>query len=783
MKFTADQFPPNPFPDAHFVPPEGPASAKIVIIGEAPGSQEDHELRPFVGGAGKVLNHLLHGVGITRSDVYITNVLKYQPPKNDIKHPDAQRALPAFRTALLRELSALRPIVVVPMGNTALEALGFNYKISQARGALLQSDFGKVIPTYHPAYIMRQQQEYYTAWKDWQKIARHSRGGALVSPHEEFNTKPTIEDVEMFALNIKTRASQSNPVKIALDLETYYIEQSALMTPIKLVGMATSESNAIVIPFIAQSGTEYWCEEDSIRAIQAIASILENPFVTLLVHNSLFDILVLMNHGFTVSCQIYDTMLAHHLVYHPAQHSLAYLVSIYTDYQPWKLEHGNSDKEFRTYNARDCVVLHMIHKSLDTDVTDNGARFVFNALMQVIVPTCQMMLNGIKIDLTKYETIKNELEESLDANRATLRELTDTPTLNPDSPIQLRHVLFDKLGLKSGMKTSKGAQSTSEDVLNRLSLRYPDNIVITTLLDYRNKATQYKMFIKNLPIHEDGRVHSEFKLHSAVTGRYSSSSPNMQNLPARKDATGSIRAMYAAEAGKTIIQLDYSQVELMIFAVMSGDEIWIDAFSSGKDVHALNAEALIGYYDPKYRTFTKNFIYGFIYGSEGSEVERMAPKELIQQISVVGMMENLASTHPWLFTYRDKIKAQLDAHHYVSNAFGRRRYFPGTPTKADIRSAFNFPIQSTAADIMHMKTPIIHNQLDSRHDKLILQLHDAYYIETDMIRKDTVASLVKSTMETPVHTPQGHTFNLKADVEIGASLSKHGMEAWDGIGT
>lgn len=776
------EYPESPFPGANFVPPEGPLNATIVIIGEAPGRHEDEHGRPFVGGSGKILNMLLDEAGLRREDIYITNVIKYRPPDNDITSPLAQSALPAWRNALVRELRALRPAVIVPMGNTALEALGFNYKIGRARGAVIQSSFGKVIPTYHPAYIMRQWQDYYTATHDWKKIAEHSRGRALLAPREEFNVEPTVQDIELFARNLQERTKHTENVRIALDLETFYIEESALLTPIKTVGLATSDSNAIVVPFITQAGNQYWqSEDDAVRAVQAIGSILENPDITLLIHNSLFDVLVLMNHGFTVNARIYDTMLAQYLVYHPSRHTLEYLTSIYTDYQPWKLEKGHDDRAFREYNARDCVVLHMMYRKLQEDVTSNGVQMVFDNLMEAIIPTCQMMINGIHIDRAKYDTVKVELEAYLKETKDKLRELSGVPDFNPDSPKQLADVLFKKMKLKSGIKTKSGADATSEDVLNRLALRYPEVTFLDTILEYRNKATQYKTFIKKLPILPDGRVHTNLSMHTAVTGRYSSSNPNMQNLPARKDKTGFIRGMYSAPDGRTIVQLDYSQVELMIFAVLSGDEIWLEAFSEGKDVHVLNGTALMGplYDDSKYRTFGKNFIYGFIYGSEGGEVEKVAPKELIREISVPQMLKNLAKAHPWLFTFREKIQATIEQNHYVQNAFGRKRWYVSTPTKADLRSAYNFPIQGTAADIMHIMTPRIHRALGPQ-DKLILQLHDAYYIETDEDRKDLVASMVKSIMEEPVHTPQGHTFNLKAEVEIGASLSKNDMEKWHG---
>jgi len=768
-----------PFRYHKYVGSDGPTDAKIFIIGEAPGAKEEKDGKPFVGGAGSVLNSLLSRAGIDRSkDVYIANVLKCRPPNNKIDTPAAHKAIQCCTPKLTEELKRVKANVVVPMGNTALGALGYSdYRITHARGYIFPSDFGKVIPTFHPAYIMRQQHEFYTAWMDWLKIERHSKVRAIPSIMERFRVTPKILDIEMFVLQVFNRLELGEDITLAVDLETF--EGNPMDIPIKTVGLAINNTHALVIPFITQSGNEYWQSHDEkIRAIMAIGKLLENPRITKMCHNALFDVLVLMNHGFTIEGPIFDTMLAQYLLYHPSAHSLEYLVSVYTEYPPWKLEKGSDDISFREYNARDCVVLHMMKHDLERDLKDNGAEYVFNILMNVIKPTCQMMLNGIPVDMTRVLAVKTRLESELQSLALGIHAHAGVE-FNINSSKQLADVLFKKLKFVSGVKTKSGSLSTAEDVIKKVSLRYPQHPLPDMILEYKNKQKQLSTYIINLEsnLHSDNRIRSSFKLHTAVTGRYTSSGPNLQNLPNRKDPGGYIRGMYRAAPGRIIIEGDYSQAELMIFAVLANDEPWLKAFANGEDVHAQNMVDMIGNYDPKHRTFIKNFVYGLIYGSEGGEIEKVAPKELMKSISVRGMLDNLQATHPAIFQYREKIERQITDHKYVTNAFGRKRWYTNKPTKADIRSAVNFPIQSTAADIMHLKTLKIAEVLEHM-DLLILQLHDAYYIETFAGRRDIVAPRMKHVMEEPVHAPTGYEFNLKVEIEYGPSLSGKEMTKW-----
>lgn len=748
-------------------PAEGSFNAKVVIIGEAPGENEWREGRPFVGGSGRVQDGAIFRAGLRREDCYLTNVLKCRPPNNDIHTPDALKAISICTEELHHELKLCRPKVVVPVGATALRALGLDGNIGAVRGSVQMSRWGKVIPTWHPAYIMRNWVEYDTLVKDWKKIARHIDIPGLIYTPERFNLFPSVGEIEAFSAKVNSRKGT-----IAVDVETYSAEYP-LRTPLKMVGIAVDEQEAMCIPFFNEGGNWVWkTDEDAVRVITAVGAIMENPNVRKLMHHALFDTTVLMNHGFTIKGPIFDTMLAHNLVYHPASHALAFLVSIYTDYPPWKLSRGlGDDLEHRRYNARDCVVLHLILPELEKDLDDSGTRPLFDILSSVIVPTAKMSLNGIYVEPRKLAQVQADLGKDLKLLGAELESLAGVPGLNLRSVVQLRDVLFSKMKLRSQVKTGGGDLSTDEDVLKRLSVRYPENEFVRKLLDYRRIDKMFGTY-SNPPISEDGRVHSSFKLVGPLSGRFASENPNLQNLPNKsRDGQGYIRRMYSAAPGGVIVEGDLSQVELRIFAQLADDKPWLEAFATGEDIHRLNAITLFGEYLEEFRRFAKNFIFGVIYGSDGTEVYRVAPLAVRQRFpSMEALVIKLWSLHPALAAYNAKIEMEVERDKCVKSPFGRTRWFVGKPTKEDVRSAINHPIQSTVADAMHSKFAVLDKELDPERDKIILQLHDAFYIETREDRVDTVRDLLKSIMEAPVYAPNGMVFQWPAETKVGPNL-------------
>jgi uracil-DNA glycosylase family 4 len=759
-----------PFKEHRFVGPEGNIKSKLVIIGEAPGWQEEKVGRPFVGGAGDMLNKWLASVNIQRSDAYITNVVKCRPPSNRLDSSEGYQAVRCCQNKLNDELQHMSARVIVPMGNTAIHALGLSNTISTIRGTVFVTGFGKVIPTWHPAYVMRQFSEYVTAIYDWRKIARHLSDPTIPQHIERFILNPTVEVIEKWVADTLERVDKGLLTHIAIDTETG-ISNNVLTNPLKMIGFATSEQDAIVIPFKTQAGCWNWSTvAENTYVIQLVARILEDQRITKVIQNSLFDVAVLMSHGWEIRGPIFDTMLARFLTYNQSTLNLGYLVSIYADFPAWKLNPGVTDMEYRTYNARDCIVLNIIKPSLEEDMRTNGVIYCFNNLMKVIIPTVQMMINGVGIDTKLQKEVIAHLSGRKTALLSQLRELSKHPDFNPNSPIQLKSILFDEMKLKSSVHTDKGALSTGKDVLNRLSLRYPDNAFIDRMLEYRSVDKRLSTY-GNPPLLDDGRVHTHYKL-TIPTGRYGSENPPMQNLPSRKrgDPDGIIRRMYAAQPGYIFLAGDLSQAELVTVGLIAHVSEWLECWENGGDVHKINGAALTGEYIEAYRIFYKNFIFGWIYGSAGNEIEKVAPKELIQRLSIKEVIANFEAHFPELLAYRETILKQLKEKKRVRNLYGRAQFYVGELTNDMIRSAYNHPIQGTVADFMHERMDMVNKEIDITTDKLIIQEHDALKFEVKEDRVEQVARILKQIMEYPSTTPAGITLKYACELEKGYNL-------------
>ena len=752
-----------PYFEYRFVPSEGDDNADICLIGEAPGATEEQTGRVFAGGAGRILDQLLFSVGIQRNQCKIMNVLKCRPPNNDITANSARKALRLCTGIFIEELNKLNCRVIIPMGNTALNALGYSYKIKDIRGMYLDFKGTPVVPTLHPAALMRQFEDWVVVQSDLRKALAVGKAGKIPQITENFNINPTVLEVEEFCAEICETVSY--------DIETFETNHD-LRTPIKLIGLGKNESEAMCVPFITQSGNLYWkTKDEAARALRAINNVLSNPNILKIGQNLLFDFRISMNHGFEVVGPVYDTMLAHFLIFHPIAHDLQTIASLYTDFPPWKTLKGLSDEDYRKYNCRDCIVLHHMKPKLDKDIDDNGVRWVFDTLMKTLIPYCQMTLNGLPIDEERQQEVAKKLLDDKRALTKKLQHISGALALNPNSTKQLQEVLFKQMKLKSAVKTKGGkALSVAKDVINRLSLRYPENAFLQKLLDY-NSLEQLSSTYSNPTRLADGRVHPHFKL-AVITGRPSSVNPNVLNLPAKRgDPQGYVKSMYVAPPGRTFIEADWSQAELVVFAEISDDPVWKACFQRGDDVHKLNGIALTGIYEERYRTFYKNFIYGFIYGSEGSAIEKAAPKELIQNISIGTMIKQFQQVHPRMFEYRERLAHDIATEHRIRNPFGRPRFFVGQATAENLREAYNFPIQSTVADMMNEKIGLFARELDLRDRKLLMPLYDATYWEVaDEVVKEHVA-LVRDIMEAPVNAPNGMVFKLRVDVKVGKSFA------------
>jgi uracil-DNA glycosylase family 4 len=746
-----------PFCSRTYVPAVGSILSPIAIIGEAPGAQEEIERLPFVGGAGKILNMLTSGAGISREACYVTNVLKCRPDGNDIR--SAGQALYHCSRLFAEELKTLGSRVLVPLGNTAVQALGLPHNIGKIRGSVLIQNNRKIIPTWHPAYIMRQFHEFVTAQYDWRKIRRHIETTAvLVESREDFSINPTLAQLEEFIWRLELQQSRQGQMALGIDIETFFVD-NPMQTPLKMIGFSISDERVMVVPFIKQDGSQYWGSvAEAARAMQLVARILENPRFTKVFHHSLFDCLILMNIGLKIVGPIFDTLIAHLLIYFPVAHTLAYVVSVYADYPAWKLYKGNSDTQYRIYNARDCAVLQMILEPIKTDLQDNNLDNLFMNLMDVILPTCQMVLNGLYVSPDEQENARRSLDDDLNDYKQSLCELSGEKDFNPRSIQQVATILFDKFKMVTKTRKKQSDRSTSIDVLNKLAVKYPENEFLKELLNYKKMQKLFSTY-SDPPILSDKRVHSLFSLNSS-SGEYKMSNPVH------------VKKMYCPKEGWRFLSVSLSEADLSVFSVLTQDEIWIDAFKTGKNIDVVNGETLLGKHVKEYQTFIAGLVSGLMYGSDGLEFERFAPKELIREFPIGRIISSFRSAHPGTFLYRDKVEQSIRLTRKVTNPFGRTQFFVNTPSKSDIKDGYEYPIRSSVSDILHVKTGIFSKELDLSLDKWVMQDDGVNFFEVREDRVEDVARVLKTVMEIPVCAPNGMVFYLRPVLGVGNNLAE-----------
>ena len=327
---------------------------------------------------------------------------------------------------------------------------------------------------------------------------------------------------------------------------------------------------------------------------------------------------------------------------------------------------------------------------------------------------------------------------------------------NINSPKQLGTVLFEKLGLPGGKKTKTG-WSTNADTLEKL--RFAP--IVRDVLEYRELTKLKSTYADGLlkVIGPDGRIHTNFQMTVTATGRLSSTEPNLQNIPVRRELGAGLRRMFAAGEGNVLVDADYSQIELRLLAHISGDENMRAAFLSGEDVHRVTASQVFSIpleeVTAEERRRAKAVNFGIVYG--------ISAFSLSQDIGVSvaeakAYMDAYLTRFHGVRDYQKNIVEQAKADGYVSTLFGRRRYLPELKGNFTMRSfgervALNMPIQGTAADVIKLAMVNVERRLraEGLAAKLILQVHDELIVECPEAEKEKAAALLQEEMENAVH--------------------------------
>lgn len=397
-----------------------------------------------------------------------------------------------------------------------------------------------------------------------------------------------------------------------------------------------------------------------------------------------------------------------------------------------------------------CVRLEAEIKKTDMD----------NLLYNIEQPLCEVLASmevvGVKADINGIKEFGVNLTAGIEQTEAKIYELAGKE-FNISSPKQLGVILFEELGLPCKKKTKSG-YSTNADVLEDLSDKHP---IIPLILEYRTLAKLNSTYVDGLlkVVRDDGRIHSVFKQTETRTGRISSTEPNVQNIPVRKELGRNMRKFFIAESGKTLLDADYSQIELRVLASVCGDENMQEIFRNGGDIHASTASQVfnlpLDFVTPEMRSAAKAVNFGIVYGIGPFSLSKDIGVSVAQAKQYIA---NYLANFPNVQKFMDKTVEDGIKNGYVTTYFGRRRYIPELNASNKMlqafgkRAAMNAPVQGAAADIIKIAMVAVYRRLkeEKLNAKLILQVHDELIIEASENDAEKASSILKDAMENAV---------------------------------
>ena len=478
---------------------------------------------------------------------------------------------------------------------------------------------------------------------------------------------------------------------------------------------------------------------------------LTDPTRKKLGQNCKYDLHVFANHGINVQGYVHDTLLQSYVLESHQRHDMDSLASRHLGFKTISFEEiagkGAAQIGFEQvsverateYSAEDADVTLQLHGAMFSQIsTDAKLKFIYE---QIEMPVARVLLtmerNGVLIDATLLQKQSAELGLKMLELESRAQQLAGQP-FNLGSPKQLGEILFDKQGIKPLKKTPGGAPSTDEETLEKLALDYP---LPKAILEYRSVAKLKSTYTDKLPKMvnaKTGRVHTNYAQAVAVTGRLSSTDPNLQNIPVRTAEGRRIREAFIAAPGSVIVSADYSQIELRIMAHLSGDKGLLDAFAAGEDVHRATAAEVFGVtrdeVSNEQRRYAKVINFGLIYGMSAFG---LAANLGIERSAAASYIERYFTRYPGVAAYMERTRNAARECGYVETVFGRRLWLPdirsanqGRRQGAE-RAAINAPMQGTAADLIKLAMIAVQGWLETSklQTRLVMQVHDELVLE------------------------------------------------------
>lgn len=801
--------------------------AKVMIVGEAPGTTEMRDKRPFVGASGYLIDELLSAAGIYRHECFVTNLAHKQPPGNNFEWFTKTKAgFEHLQLGLLKlkdDIEAVKPNLILALGGQPLRYLTGKHGIMDWRGSVLPCTFapGKVLASYHPSFVLRVPEGRAILEFDLAKAAREQAYPELRYPKREiyFGNERRVRNPERpwewmkdpdYYFSSADReqmiAEMLAAPHLGTDIENWpwRMEKQGKGKPKPVWVDETGRRRIACISFADRPDRALVFDMTQGRDFNTIAALLASPAEKVL-QNGIHDVGALEAEGFTVRNFTFDTMLAHHSCYvecatgedelskakgkksvSPLRKNLGFLVSIHTDEPRYKddLKNWKEDNDlpkFWGYNGLDSCCTLEVSERQRKDLDVSGAWNAMNHSMALVPVVMEMTQLGMKVDISQREQLNAFFEQQI-------TELVDSITegagqkVNTSSKNDMQWLLYDKLGLTVQRNRKTKAITTDKHALAKLA-QTSDNPLLHSILEARSLRTIKANNLDN-SLSGDGRIHCNWHISGTKTWRLASSDPNMQNI------TEDMRKMFVADEGKLLVAADYKQAEAVVVAYLAMDHYLIDLFSDPtRDLHIETGARIfnvaLAHVTALQRQIGKVGRHSFNYDASAMSLmqtvnlrERETGYRMTLQ-QAKHIIEALHLMHPnHRANFFGGVQKSLKADRTVSNAFGFKRIFFGRFDDNMLRSGYaQFP-QSTVG-VMCCKFLIAARNAGLANPALgwnnLLNVHDAVVGQCYASKVESTVAMLKQAAAIPI-TVNGNTFTIPVDVSVGSNWAKAGKD-------
>ena len=622
------------------------------------------------------------------------------------------------------------------------------------------------LPKIEDVSAFLRKMQFYTFIKNIDKILTSFNPNAEVEENENlnlFNQAPKQDNVQqsLFAQAIKETVEEAN-IEFKIVNANNIEEILAQLEKAERIAMKFYSNEDKIISASVSDGENFFFDTNEVEKLKPI---IENPNIKKIGFDAKSDYHLLLNNGYTLKGLEYDVLLASYVKDPNRKHTLEAQALDF-------LNHIIMSNENEMGKCDEAYTIFRLYEYWQKNLDEREQKIVNEIEIPLTLVLAKMEHTGVAIDCEYLKELSSYMTEKLAELEDLIYQLAGEP-FNINSPKQVAEVLFDKLELKTKKKKSR---STSAEVLEELAQEYE---ICEYILQHRKFAKLKSTYTDALPTlisKKDGRIHTTYNQALTVTGRLSSSNPNLQNIPIRSEEGNKIRSAFCAmdKENSFILSADYSQIELRLLAHVSGDEHLIHAFTSGEDVHAMTAAKVFGVelkdVTKEMRRRAKAVNFGIVYGQSKYGLAKSLG---ITNAEAQEFIDKYFETYPKVKEYMNNEVEFVTQNGYVETAFGRKRYLASELQSSNYqrrecaqRAAINQPLQGTAADLIKIAMIRVDKAIAGMKTKMIMQVHDELVFE---VPKEELEQLKSIILDCMALKDQNLKIPLDVDINYGSS--------------